>query len=157
MNKSSVPAWLPWIALTEAVGALAGFLSREGTRLYNLSAVKPALSPPGVVFPIVWVILYALMGVGARRVAAAPPSRERTAGMRLVWIQLAFNFLWSLLFFNLRAYGFAFVWLVVMWLLILTMTLTWRRVDRTAAALQIPYLIWVAFAGYLNLGVWLLN
>ncbi|MBE7003131.1 MAG: tryptophan-rich sensory protein [Ruminococcaceae bacterium] len=146
-----------WIGIAEAVGALAGFLTREGTKLYAASVTKPPLSPPALVFPIVWGILYALMGVGAARVALSPPSVLRTRGLRLFLLQLAFNFVWSLLFFNLQAFGVAFVWLVILWALILMMALAFGRVDRPAALLQIPYLIWVAFAGYLNFGVWLLN
>ncbi len=146
-----------WIVLAEAVGALAGFLTREGTKLYATSVVKPPLSPPAVVFPIVWGILYALMGIGAARVALTPDSALRTRGLRFFLLQLAFNFTWSILFFNLEAFGPAFVWLVILWALILMMTATFGKVDQTAALMQIPYLIWVAFAGYLNFGVWLLN
>lgn len=146
-----------WIVLAEAVGALAGFLTRDGTKLYAASAAKPPLSPPAIVFPIVWGILYALMGVGAARVSLAPASAPRTRGLRLFLLQLAFNFVWSLLFFNLQAFGAALVWLAILWALILLMTLTFGKVDHTAALLQLPYLVWVAFAGYLNVGVWLLN
>ena len=149
--------YLPWIAAAEAVGALAGLLTREGTRRYAASVLKPPLSPPAIVFPIVWAILYALMGVGAARVYQTPGSAARTRGLRLFWAQLAVNFVWSILFFNLRAFGLSFAWLVLLWVLILLMTLAFGKVDRTAALLQIPYLIWVAFAGYLNLGVRLLN
>ena len=146
-----------WILAAESVGALAGFLTREGTKLYAASIVKPPLSPPAVVFPVVWGILYALMGIGAARTALVSASALRTRGLRLFWLQLAFNFVWSILFFNLEAFGPAFVWLAILWALILMMTLTFAKVDRTAALLQIPYLLWVAFALYLNLGVWLLN
>ena len=72
-------------------------------------------------------------------------------------VQLAANFLWSLVFFNLQAFGFAFFWLIVLWVLILIMTLLFARVDRIAAWLQLPYLLWVIFAGYLNCLTWLLN
>lgn len=157
MRKQSWKTYALWIVIAEAVGALAGLLTREGTRLYAEAVVKPPLSPPAIVFPIVWAILYALMGVGAARVAETPDSALRTRGLRLFLLQLAFNFVWSILFFNLEAFALAFVWLVILWALILLMTLTFGKVDRTAALLQIPYLIWVAFAGYLNLGVWLLN
>ena len=146
-----------WIVIVEAVGALAGLLTRDGPKLYAASVAKPPLSPPALVFPIVWGILYALMGVGAARVSLTPASALRTRGLRLFVLQLAFNFLWSILFFDFQAFGLAFVWLVILWALILMMTLTFSRVDRPAALLQIPYLIWVAFAGYLNLGVYLLN
>ncbi len=155
--KRTVKTYALWIALAEAVGALAGFLTREGTKTYAASVAKPPLSPPAVVFPIVWGVLYALMGAGAARVSLAPASALRTRGLRLFALQLAFNFVWSILFFNFQAFGFAFVWLVILWALILMMALTFGRVDRPAALLQLPYLVWVAFAGYLNLGVWLLN
>lgn len=155
--KKNWKTYALWIVIAEAAGALAGLLTREGTKLYSATIAKPPLSPPAVVFPIVWGILYALMGVSAARVFLAPPSVLRARGLRLFWLQLAFNFVWSILFFNLQAFGPAFVWLAVLWALILLMTLAFGRVDRTAALLQIPYLAWVAFAGYLNAGVWLLN
>ncbi len=146
-----------WVLLTEAVGALSGWLTREGTRSYAQTIVQPPLSPPGWVFPVVWGVLFALMGTGAARVDLRPASPERTRGLRLYFLQLAFNFLWSFFFFQFRWFGFAFLWLVVLWGLILWMTLTFRKVDPLAAFLQIPYLLWVAFAGYLNFGVWMLN
>lgn len=151
--------WKPYaaaIALTEGVGALAGWLTRKGVKAYH-AAAKSALTPPDWVFPAVWTVLFALMGVGAARVYQSPPSSERTRGLVLFTLQLAMNFAWSLIFFNLQAFGFAFLWLILLWLVILWMTLTFRRVDRTAAWLQAPYLLWVAFAGYLNCAAWLLN
>ncbi len=150
-------AYVLGIALSEAVGLLAALLTREGMELYAAVVQKPPLTPPAVVFPIVWTILYALMGIGAARVYLAPDSAARKRGLALFLAQLAFNFVWSLLFFGLEAYGVAFVWLLVLWALILWMTLSFREVDPLAAKLQIPYLVWVLFAGYLNLGVWLLN
>lgn len=146
-----------WIALSEGIGALAGFLTREGVKWYSQYAKKPALTPPPAAFPIAWGILYALMGAGAARIAMEPPSEARTAALRTFYIQLGANFLWSILFFNFRAYGAAFVLLTALWALIVWMALSFARLDRTAALLQIPYLLWVFFAGYLNLGVWTLN
>lgn len=157
MRKTSWKTYAFWIAATELVGVIAGLLTREGTRLYNEQIVQPPLSPPAIVFPIVWAVLYALMGVGAARVYSAPASAARSRALQLYLIQLAFNFVWSFLFFNLQAFGVAFVWLLALWALILMMILAFLHVDRTAALLQIPYLIWVTFAAYLNLGVWLLN
>ena len=157
MKKQSWKPYAFWILLAEGVGALSGWLTREGTKVYNETILQPPLSPPGIVFPIVWAVLYALMGIGAARVYLSPASGARSRGLLLFLIQLAFNFLWSIVFFNLQAFGFAFVWLVALWLLIAWMTVTFYQVDKTAALLQIPYLLWVAFAGYLNLGVWMLN
>ena len=151
------PRYFLWIAVTEGVGILSGFLSRRGTELYAKTADKPPLSPPGWVFPVVWSILFALMGIGAARVEAAPDSRDRTRGMNLFVAQLVVNVFWSLIFFNARAYGFSLVWLLLLWALILLMILTFRKVDTAAAWLQIPYLLWVTFAAYLNYGVWVRN
>lgn len=157
MISMKKPDYLRWIALTETAGILSGILSREGTSVYEQTALKPALTPPGIVFPIVWTILYALMGISAARVAAAPDSRARNGGLNLFVVQLVMNFFWSLIFFNAQAYGVALIWLLVMWLLIIGMIVQFFRVDRTAALLQIPYLLWVTFAAYLNYGVWMLN
>lgn len=146
-----------WILLAEAVGALSGWLTRKGVRTYQETIVQPPLSPPGMVFPIVWGILFALMGVGAARIYASPPSAARSRGLRLFGVQLTFNFFWSILFFNLQLFGLAFLWLIALWGLILWMIRAFRKVDPLAALLQIPYLLWVTFAGYLNAGVWFLN
>lgn len=146
-----------WILLAEAVGGLSGWLTREGTALFSQTAVQPPLSPPALVFPIVWGILYALMGIGAARVAMGPPSGSREMGLNLFIAQLIVNFFWSLIFFNARAFGFAFLWLLLLWGLVLWMILTFRKTDPLAAALQIPYLLWLTFAAYLNFGVWYLN
>lgn len=146
-----------WIALTETVGALAGWLTREGTQLYRSAITKPPLSPPAIVFPIVWAILYALMGIGAARVYLSAPSKNRSSSLQLYFIQLAVNFFWSIIFFNWQSFGGALLWLIALWVLVLWMILSFRKVDPIAAKLQIPYLLWVTFAGYLNAGVWLLN
>ena len=106
---------------------------------------------------MVWTLLYALMGIGAARIYQSPPSKARSLGLNLFVAQLVVNFFWSPIFFNLRAFGFAFVWLLLLWVLVLWMSLVFRKVDRTAARLQIPYLLWLTFAAYLNLGVWYLN
>lgn len=149
--------YLAAVVLTEAVGALAGFLTRDAAALYSTTIISPPLSPPAAVFPVVWTILYALMGVGAARIYLAPPSADRTRSLRLFLLQLAFNFFWSIFFFRLQWYGFSLLWLLVLWLLILAMIRSFRRVDPLAAALQIPYFLWVTFAAYLNWGVWRLN
>ena len=146
-----------WIAIAEAVGALSGWLSREGTKAYQQTVTQPPLSPPGFLFPIIWTILYALMGIGAARVTLTPQSPERSRSLNLMVAQLVVNFFWSLIFFNAQRYGFAFLWLLLLLGLVLWMTLSFRKVDRDAALTQIPYLLWLTFAAYLNLGVWYLN
>ena len=157
MKKKEWKQYLKWILITEAVGALSGWLTREGTEVYKNTIMKPPLSPPAIVFPIVWAILFALMGISAASIYMSPPSKARTRGLKIFFVQLAFNFLWSIIFFNMQSFGFAFVWIIMLWILILWMILTFRDVDKEAAWIQIPYLIWVTFAAYLNFGVWMLN
>ena len=157
MKKSTWKTYVFWILLTEAVGALSGWLTKAATNSYTDTIVQPPLSPPATAFPIVWGILFALMGIGAARVYLAPASGARFRGLLLFFLQLLFNFFWSIIFFNFQAFGFAFIWLVILWILFLLMILSFRKVDRLAAWLQIPYLVWVTFAVYLNYGVWILN
>ena len=157
MNKPTWKQYAFWIGLSLGVGALSGFLSREGTELYANTLDKPPLSPPGWLFPMVWTILYTLMGISAAKIWAASPTQARSRGMNLFIAQLIVNFFWSPIFFNARAYGLALLWLLLLWVLVLRMILHFRQVDETAARLQIPYLLWLTFAAYLNLGVWYLN
>ena len=157
MKAHKWAAYAVWIAVVEGVGALSGWLSREGVERYTRNIIKPALSPPAWVFPVVWVTLFILLGIGAARVWLAPAAPPRSRSLRLFWLQLGFNFFRSILFFNLQRFGLALAWLAVLWLLILWMVRAFRQVDRAAAWLQVPYLLWVAFAAYLNFGVWVLN
>ena len=157
MKKIQWKTVILWVLVAEAVGILAGILSREGIAWYNSAAIQPPFSPPPWVFPVVWGILYALMGVGAGLVAAEPASKERSRGLNLMVAQLSINFFWPLLFFNVRAFGFALLWLILLWILVLWMTLSFRKTSQPAAWLQIPYLLWLTFALYLNAGVWYLN
>ena len=157
MNKPTGKQYALFIGLSEAVGLLSGLISREGTALYGQMALKPPLAPPGWVFPVVWTVLYALMGIGAARVWSAPKTQARSRGLNLFVAQLIINFFWSPIFFNARAYGLAFSWLLLLWALVFLMILEFRKVDKPAARLQIPYLLWLTFAAYLNRGVWQMN
>ena len=152
--------WKPyaaWAALAEGTGALAGFLAREGMKAFNACVEKPPLTPPPAAFPIAWGVLYLLMGIGAARVWLRPVSRSRSRSLWLFLAQLAVNFIWTLVFFNLRFYGTALFTLAGLWALVFFMALAFRKVDMPAAGMQIPYLLWVLFAAYLNFGVWMLN
>ena len=152
--------WKPYVisaAIALAVGGLSAVLSMEGMMLYEQTALKPPLTPPGWIFSIVWTILYALMGISSARIWLTPESKERSKGLNLYVVQLIVNFFWSLLFFNAQAYGLAALWLILLWILVLLMILEFSKVDKLAAWLQIPYLIWLTFAAYLNLGVWFMN
>ena len=157
MNKPTFRQYTAFIVLSEAVGLLSGLLSREGTALYSQLTAKPPLSPPGWLFPVVWTVLYALMGIGAARLWASPKSQARSRGLNLFIAQLIVNFFWSPIFFNARAYGLALAWLLLLWVLVLLMALEFRKVDKASAYLQIPYLLWLTFAAYLNWAVWQCN
>ena len=145
------------VVLVELSGFIVGMLMREGTKIYSESIVQPPLSPAPVVFPIAWTILYALMGIGIARVLMAEASGARTAAMGFFFAQLFFNLAWSFIFFGAQRFDLAFVWLVILFILALLMAVFFKRMDAVAMYMQIPYLIWLMFAGYLNLGVWVLN
>ena len=157
MLRKMPESYLWFVLVTEAVGGLSGWLSREGIRLYPKISSQTPLAPPGWVFPVVWVILYALMGFGAARVWEAPPGRYRSAGLNLYVVQLVINFFWSLIFFQAGNYGFALVWLLLLLVMASAMALAFGNADPLAGRLQIPYLIWLLFAAYLNYVVWLKN
>ena len=157
MKKKHIGTYVLWILFAEAVGALSGWLTRDGAEVYSQSIAQPPLSPPAVVFPIVWGILFALMGIGAAIIYLAPPSSARSRSLLIFLIQLFFNFFWSIIFFNLQAFGFALIWLLILWAMIVWMIVSYCKVAPLAAWLQVPYLLWVTFAAYLNLGVWLLT
>ena len=155
--KRNWKPYLFWILLAEAAGGLSGWLSREGMKLYSETIVQPPLSPPMWVFPVVWGILFALMGIGAARVSLQEKTVWRSRSLNLFIAQLAVNFFWSLIFFNAQAFGFAFLWLLLLIVLVALMIYAFYKVDPLAAKLQIPYLLWLMFAAYLNFGVWYLN
>lgn len=155
--KANWKTYAFWIGLAEGVGALAGFLTRDATKAFSETVNQPPLSPPMFLFPIVWGILYALMGFGAAKISLSPASKDRSTALNVFVFQLAVNFIWSLVFFNLQSYGLAFGVLLFLWVLIVVMIFAFHCVSPLAAWLQIPYLLWVTFAAYLNLGVWLLN
>ena len=145
------------VGLPLAVGGLAGFLTRDSMKLFeNLN--QPPLSPPGWLFPVVWTVLYGLMGLASYlvlRSGAETPQIRRALGVYL--LQLGFNFLWSILFFNLEWYLAAFFWLLALWALIFVTMVLFYKIRPLAGDLLLPYLLWVTFAGYLNYGIYLLN
>ena len=145
------------LAVPLTVGIVAGLATRSGMADFEM-LTKPPLSPPGWLFPVVWTVLYLLMGYGSYLVAVsgAEPEKIRRALGRY-GIQLMVNFVWPFLFFSLQAYLPAFFWLVLLWGLILLTMLAFYRIHPKAGDLLLPYLLWVTFAGYLNFGIWLLN
>ncbi|PXV96158.1 TspO/MBR related protein [Lachnotalea glycerini] len=145
------------IAVSVGIGALASQLTKESISVYN-SFTKPLLSPPVWLFSIVWTILYILMGVSAYMIYSAEASqKEKGDALRVYGIQLFLNFIWSLIFFNLHAYLIAFMILLLLWFAVYIMIERFSAIYICAGKLQIPYLLWIMFSGYLNLGIIFLN
>ena len=154
MKKRAFYLLFPLVAL--AMGGASWLLSRKGMEASYNTLLKSSLTPPDFVFPLVWCVLYILMGIGLAMVHSK--QKPGTQGAGSVWfLQLAANFLWSPLFFRWQMFGSALLCLIVLWLLVLSMILVFDQTSRTAALLQLPYLLWVTFAGYLNYVVWQLN
>ena len=145
------------IGIPLAVGGLSGWVTRGAMEDFQ-ALNQPPLSPPGWLFPVVWTVLFVLMGIASYLVVRSQgPEKLVKRALTFYGIQLGFNFLWSILFFNLGLYLVSFFWLVLLWCLILLTTLQFSALDRRTFWLMLPYLSWVAFAGYLNLGIFWLN
>ena len=156
IDKSKIKVYAVFLLITGVIGGLSALLTNMGMDSYK-AAQKPPLTPPDIVFPIVWTILFVLMAISAARVWLTDKSRLRNHGIIVYFIQLFFNFFWSVLFFNFQAYGLSFLWIIGLWMLILLMVVRFYRADKIAGLLQIPYLLWVTFAAYLNFMVYQLN
>ena len=145
------------VAIPLLVGGLSALLTSGAMQSFN-EINKPPLSPPGWLFPVVWTLLYALMGIASHLIYTAKYSAGLAGNALLFYmLQLIFNFFWSIIFFNWEAYLLAFIWLLILLALIIVTTVKFYRISKAAAYLMIPYIIWVSFAGYLNLGIYLLN
>lgn len=144
-------------AIALGVGLISALLTMENM---NLSVLRqPALSPPALLFPIVWTVLYILMGISSAIIYSKKntmPDEVRSA-LTTYASSLVVNFAWSIIFFNFGAFFLAFLWIVLLEILILKTIKEYGKIDKTAALLQIPYAVWVAFAGYLNLAIAFLN
>lgn len=143
------------ILIPLAVGALSAFLTKDNMDIYNRINMPP-LAPPSWLFPVVWTILFILMGISSAMIYLSD-NKNKYDALKIYAVSLALNFCWSLIFFNLEAFLFAFVWLIILWIFILLTILEYAKINKTAAYLQIPYLLWVTFAGYLTFAIYLLN
>ncbi|MCR2032407.1 TspO/MBR family protein [Anaerofustis stercorihominis] len=153
--KNNIKTLIISILIPLLTGGLAGLLTSKSMVIYKHLNLPP-LSPPGFIFPIVWTILYILMGIGAYFIIISDSS-TRTEALRTYALQLVLNFLWTIVFFNMRNFFLAFIILIALWALIIKMIITFKEIKPLAGYLQIPYLLWVTFAGYLNFMVFILN
>ena len=143
------------ILLPLAVGGAASLLSNNGMETF-ISINQPPLSPPAWLFPVVWTILYTLMGISSYLILTSEEDNVRSAGM-LYGYQLVVNFLWPIFFFNFQWYLFSFFWLLLLMGVVAAMVLEFYKISKPAAYLNIPYLLWLMFAAYLNFAIWQLN
>ncbi|WP_312281895.1 TspO/MBR family protein [Oscillibacter sp.] len=155
MEKKPWKSYAFFILFNLVVSGLVSWATSGAMESYE-AVKKSSLTPPSFIFPIVWTVLYTLMGISAAIIYQSESPYKKRA-LTIYFIQLVVNFLWSFLFFNLQMYGLSFFWLLFLLALIILMIITFWQVNRTAALLQIPYLIWVYFDGYLAYSIWQLN
>lgn len=157
MKKIKWTELLIFIIGTELVGALSSLLSGNFSSFYG-ELVKPPLAPPGILFPIVWAILYALMGISAYMIYVSDAeTAEKTKALTLYAVQLFVNFMWSIVFFRFEQIGAAAAVLILLVILVAMMIVTFKKIRPLAGYLNTPYLLWVIFAAYLNIGFLVLN
>lgn len=143
------------IIIPLSVGFIASFLSKDSITTFNLLN-KPPLSPPSWIFPIVWSILYILMGISSYFIYISDNKNKKSA-MFLYALSLFLNFVWPILFFNFELYFFSFLWIIALWIIIIFTIISFYPIKPFAAYLLIPYLVWVSFAAYLNYAIAILN
>jgi translocator protein len=157
MKRSNWVSIIICIAIPLVVGAISGLATATSIKTWYLGLDKPAFNPPNFIFGPVWTALYVLMGISLYLIWKSHRGNARTNALRIFGIQLVLNFAWSFIFFYYHQIFFALVEIVMIWIGVLLMIIVFRSVDKTAAYLQIPYLLWVSFASLLNASIWLLN
>ena len=151
MNKIGI--YIKSILFPVLVGALVGLIT-SGSMDYNMLQ-KPPLAPPGAVFPVVWTILYILMGISYGILKVNNQTDEEIDW--IYYIQLAINALWSIIFFTFKWRLFAFIWIILLAIAVISMIIKFYNKNKVAGLLQIPYILWIIFAAYLNFGFYILN
>ena len=160
MKKNKIITLIIAIIIPLVVGGMSSFLTKDAMMIFD-SVKKPPLSPPGILFPIVWTILYVMMGVSSYLIYKEKDNVNVKAEVKnlliIYTVQLVFNFSWSIIFFKFSMYKFAFVWLLILWALVLLYIIKSYKINKVASYLMIPYLMWMTFAGYLNIMIAILN
>ena len=156
-NKFDFTGLLKNILISVGGGILVGFITRNSMSVYN-GLKKSFLTPPNSIFSIVWIILYILMGIAAYRIYMNNKAEKNDYnGYFYYLVQLLVNFLWSIIFFNLRLYGISFILIIILLVLIIITTIKFFKVDKISGVLMIPYILWVTFASYLSFYIWMFN
>lgn len=154
MLKKYMP-YLISVFISLGIGGFSALLTKNNMDLYS-EINRPALSPPSWLFPVVWTILFVLMGIAAALVWCSNGNKIDSS-LIFYGFQLVFNFCWSIIFFNFRAFLPAFIWLLALLVLIGITGIKFYKINKTAGFMFIPYFLWVTFAGYLNFMIWRLN
>lgn len=157
MKGKNILALVLCIAIPVAIGAITGIGTASGVDTWFKILDKPSFNPPNSVFAPVWTVLYVLMGISLYLIWKSPEGKTRGNALTIFVIQLLLNFSWSFIFFYFRQTGWALAEIVVLWFCIIAMLTLFYRVSKTAAFLQMPYLLWVSFATALNAAIWRLN
>ena len=139
------------------IGGISGSATANSINTWYITLNKPFFNPPNYLFGPVWTLLYALMGISLFLILQTPKSDLRKKSVLIFCIQIFLNFWWSIIFFKYQLLGLALIEIGMIWMSILLMILTFRKLNKTAAYLQIPYLLWVSFATLLTASIWYLN
>lgn len=157
MRKISIVTLVLSLLIPLLIGGISAALSAKGMATYATMS-KPPLSPPGWVFSVAWTILYIMMGLASYFVLVSKvDTNNKVMAIAIYMLQLAMNFMWSLIFFNAERYFIAFIWLMVMWCLVIICMIKFFKIDKLAGSMMIPYVLWLTFAAYLNLGTVIIN
>lgn len=156
--KRKIKIYLFFILFTLAVGGLSAILTKDNMNIFD-TVEKPVFAPPEILFPIVWSILYTVMGIGMGGVFISASEKDESVLPSLTFylLQLFVNFFWSVIFFNLQNFLLSFIWLLLLLVLAAAMTFKFFRINKIASLIQIPYLLWLIFAAVLNYAVFYLN
>jgi len=142
------------ILIPLGLGTIIGLLTNSANNYVGM--VRPNFAPPGIVFPIVWTILYTLMGISSYIISESNDDAKDKA-LSIYYLQLVVNLLWSFFFFTFKLYLFSFLWILLLIFLVIVMIKRFYEISKVSGLIQIPYLLWLVFAGVLNLSIYLLN
>lgn len=157
MKKIHLGTLILCLAIPVLTGVLSATITSSGMKAYA-SMNKPPLSPPAIVFPIAWTILYLMMGLALYLIVITPSDKNlKGTAVLLFTIQLIMNFMWSIIFFKWGQYLAAFIWLIIMLCILIICAFRFYDINRSSAYLLIPYIVWLIFASYLNMGSFILN
>ena len=144
------------VLLSEGAGILGSFFTFSSIPTWYATLIKPSFSPPNFVFGPVWTILYALMGISLYLVWTSK-AKSRQYAVKLFFVQLGLNALWSIIFFGLKSPGLALIEIIALWVAIFLTVKAFLKISKVASYLLYPYLAWVSFASILNFSIWILN